>query len=255
MTSTTLGERIKWAISGEFEYRSTLFKPNREVKGRELQYEIDPPPQVNNKLNITLTNITTPVFSWDIHFRRLLMPYIFKTFIPMTTLVMTSWISFLIPPNVVPGRSGLLVTLLLVLTTFHLHELDRSPLISSVTPLLIWTEICLAFVLIAFVQYSFILYFTRFDKERKQNYKIRAAINPIYSIVQQRQGKEVRNSGKSNEKQGEVTNLTLRNQEDKGHEDDSFNIKTATMIDYYALMVVPIGFLLVVFSYFIYFSI
>ena len=182
-----------------------------------------------------------PVFSWDIHLKRLLRPYIIKTFIPMTTLVMTSWISFLIPPNCVPGRSGLLVTLLLVLTTFHLHELDQSPLISSVTPLLIWTEICLAFVLIAFVQYSFILYFTRFNKEMKKINKRRGAINPIYSIDKQRQRKGSRNSGKDKEKMGEVLNLSLRNEELGDQDDDSFSRKTATLIDFYALMIVPIG--------------
>ena len=247
-------------ISGNFKLET--FRPNGEDKKQELQYAIDPPPHLNNMSNVTLMNTTLPVFSWDIHLKRLLLPYIIKTFVPMTTLVMTSWISFLIPPNVVPGRSGLLVTLLLVLTTFHLHELDQSPLISSVTPLLLWCEICLAFVLIAFLQYAFILYCARFTKQEKKKNRIRGTVIPIHSIVKQQQNKESNNSGNANENAGEEQNAIpnayeyVEPDEDLGDRaDDSFNMKTATMLDYYALRIVPIGFLFVISVYFIYFSI
>ena len=43
--------------------------------------------------------------------------YIFKYYLPSFGIVMVSWISFLIPPDAIPGRTGLLVTLFLVLTT------------------------------------------------------------------------------------------------------------------------------------------
>jgi len=85
--------------------------------------------------------------------------------------------------------------------------------------------------------------------------KRRGAINPIYSIDKQRQRKGSRNSGKDKEKMGEVLNLSLRNEELGDQDDDSFSRKTATLIDFYALMIVPIGFLLVLCSYFIYLSI
>lgn len=43
--------------------------------------------------------------------------YVFKYFLPAFGIVLVSWISFLIPPEVMPARTGLLVTLFLVLTT------------------------------------------------------------------------------------------------------------------------------------------
>ena len=41
--------------------------------------------------------------------------YIFNYFIPSGLFVMISWVSFVIPPDSVPGRVALLITTLLVL--------------------------------------------------------------------------------------------------------------------------------------------
>merc|ERR1711994_715809 len=90
------------------------------------------------------------------------MPYIVKSFIPTTLIVMVSWTSFLVSPDCVPGRSGLLVTLLLVLITIYLHALDVSPSIHGITPLIIWNQICLTMVIIALFEYAGIMYVIRF---------------------------------------------------------------------------------------------
>ena len=173
----------------------------------------------------------------------------------MTTLVMTSWISFLIPPQVVPGRSGLLVTLLLVLTTFHLHEFDQSPLISSVTPLLIWCEICLAFILIAFLQYSYILYCTRFEKDIKRKNKRRVGRNTICSAEKQRERKTSTSGTNDKEKIGESLDVISRNFNMESQQAESLNAESAKIVDYYSLRIVPIGFLVVVLIYFVYYTI
>ena len=41
--------------------------------------------------------------------------YLFQVYLPSFMFVIVSWVSFLIKPEVVPGRMGLLVTLFLVL--------------------------------------------------------------------------------------------------------------------------------------------
>lgn len=43
--------------------------------------------------------------------------YVFKYFLPSFCIVLVSWVNFLIPPEAIPGGTGLLVTLFLVLTT------------------------------------------------------------------------------------------------------------------------------------------
>ena len=245
LTSSTHGERISWNISGSFNYRPTLFRPSRQEKRHELQYAIDPEPAIKRISRVILMNTTLPAFSWEIHLKRLLLPYIFKTFVPMTTLVMTSWISFLIPPESVPGRSGLLVTLILVLTTFHLHELDQSPLISSITPLLIWSEICLAFVFFAFLEYSCILFFLRFPNNRKNKMKGRSGINPMYMIKEDEYVKDDQNVAKTQ------TPLEKRRKGASRYCKEPMSEKlTASTIDYLALKIFPIGFAFVLVVYF-----
>ena len=251
LTSSTHGERISWNISGSFNYRPTLFRPNRQEKRHELQYAIDPEPAIKNISRVVLMNTTLPAFSWEIHLKRLLLPYIFKTFVPMTTLVMTSWISFLIPPESVPGRSGLLVTLILVLTTFHLHGLDQSPLISSITPLLIWSEICLAFVFFAFLEYSCILFFLRFPNEGKNKMKGRSGINPMYMVKSEGQiGKEEH----VKEDQTAIKTPMPLERRRKGAsrycKDAMADKLTASTIDYLALKTFPVGFTFVLVVYF-----
>ena len=50
-----------------------------------------------------------------IHLRRKRVQMIFQIYLPCILFVTVSWVSFLIRPDVVPGRMALLVTLFLVL--------------------------------------------------------------------------------------------------------------------------------------------
>ena len=55
-------------------------------------------------------------FGVDLHLQRYTEPFIFKYYIPCCALTTISSISFFIPPKVVPGRGGIMVTMFLVLT-------------------------------------------------------------------------------------------------------------------------------------------
>ena len=52
--------------------------------------------------------------------------YIMRYYLPSFAMAVVSWISFVIPPEAIPGRVGLLVTLFLVLTTLF-TSLQVSP--------------------------------------------------------------------------------------------------------------------------------
>ena len=55
-----------------------------------------------------------PQIAADLRLSRNFLNHAIQTFMPTACLVLLSWISFLIPPYIVPGRMVLLVTLLLV---------------------------------------------------------------------------------------------------------------------------------------------
>ena len=72
---------------------------------------------------------------------------------------MVSWVSFLIPPEVVPGRMALLVTLFLVLSNIFNTITNISPNTEGMTAITSWMIACMMFVFAALLAYSAILYF------------------------------------------------------------------------------------------------
>ena len=64
------------------------------------------------------------------HLQRYSHPFITKYYLPCMGLVILTSISFFIPPKVVPGRGGILVTLFLVLNNIYSH--------SKVSKLIFW---------------------------------------------------------------------------------------------------------------------
>ena len=67
-------------------------------------------------------------------------------------------VSFLIPPEMVPGRMTLLVTLFLVLINIHNNVENKSPVSNTTNLLSIWMLICILFVFGALSVYAAILF-------------------------------------------------------------------------------------------------
>ena len=65
-----------------------------------------------------------------IHFRRPQTQYIINIYIPTGTMVVVSFISFIIPVEMVPGRMALLVTIFLMLVNIGNSERSVSPNVS-----------------------------------------------------------------------------------------------------------------------------
>ena len=55
------------------------------------------------------------VAGFELTLSRKMMHYIITCYLPSGMFVVVSWISFLVPPDIVPGRMALLVTVFLVL--------------------------------------------------------------------------------------------------------------------------------------------
>ncbi len=69
--------------------------------------------------------------------------HILETYLPTSLFVVASWISFLIPPEAIPGRMGMLVTLLLVQINIALGVSERAPLTPNITALSLWCLLCI----------------------------------------------------------------------------------------------------------------
>ena len=95
---------------------------------------------------------------------RRLKPFWIKTFIPTALMVVCSWGSFLIPPDSFPGRTGMLVGLLLVLINIKLRNVDQSPAVKSCDAVTLWCMLCISMVVLALVEYAAIIFAMRFGK-------------------------------------------------------------------------------------------
>ena len=89
--------------------------------------------------------------------------YYWTYIIPCTLMVILSWVSFLIKPEIVPGRIGLLITLLLMLINLSNTASRASPSSDNLNPLLAWIQASVAFVFLALVEYAFILFTIKFS--------------------------------------------------------------------------------------------
>ena len=65
----------------------------------------------------------------------------------------------MIPPQVVPGRMGLLITLLLLLVNLFISTAANIPNTNSLTPISIWVLACIIYVQLAILEYGCILLF------------------------------------------------------------------------------------------------
>ena len=95
-------------------------------------------------------------------FKLILKRYFTKHFLnyyaPSLTFVVVSWASFIVPPDVIPGRMGLLITLLLVLVNLLDTVISTQPPSNTPTLLAMWILICTLFVKAAFFAYAILLY-------------------------------------------------------------------------------------------------
>ena len=90
--------------------RSTL--KNHQIFGPVFSIT---PLKYKNQLYILFISGNYSVAGFELTLRRKVSHYIITYYLPSGMFVIVSWISFLVPPEIVPGRMTLLVTVFLVL--------------------------------------------------------------------------------------------------------------------------------------------
>ncbi|ODM99977.1 Glycine receptor subunit beta-type 4 [Orchesella cincta] len=89
--------------------------------------------------------------------RRKLSYHLIQTYLPSTLFIIVSWLSFLVPPESVPGRMALCMTTLLTLTAMFSAVRQNTPNVSYVKALDIWMVVCIIFVFLTLVEYTVLL--------------------------------------------------------------------------------------------------
>ena len=119
-----------------------------------------------------------PATGIEMKLSRHLLKYLIIYYLPSGLFVVVSWVSFLIPPDVVPGRMAMLITLFLVLTNIFNMITANSPNVEGMTAIAAWMLVCIFFVFGALVGYAYLLWkrkksCLKHKKLRKENSDIR----------------------------------------------------------------------------------
>ena len=89
---------------------------------------------------------------------RHVLKYLYIYYLPSGLFVVVSWASFLIPPEVVPGRMAMLITLFLVLINIFNIVTSNSPNVEGMTAIAAWMLVCIFFVFGALFGYAYLLW-------------------------------------------------------------------------------------------------
>jgi len=133
----------------------------------EFHFENEEQPMLNHKVKIYPLDFDDRVYhlygqdwatcGFNIKLERTKIQNFVEVFMTCTLLVIISWISFIIRPEVVPGRMGLLVTIQLVLINIFIGIKNKAPISSDLNAFDVFLVICIGHVFVACLEYAIVL--------------------------------------------------------------------------------------------------
>jgi len=130
---------------------------------------------------------------FQVSLQRKQMQYQIQVYLPSFMFVVTSWVSFLIKPEVVPGRMALLVTLFLVLINIFNSVREQAPISARLNAVDLYLVVCVFFVFSALMEYAAILLLLK--KRRKPTRSIDDGLKSVLSLT---------TGGQNNPENGEI---------------------------------------------------
>lgn len=159
--------------SYSFNDQKMIFLESPRVKGYvetsrsivlDYDVKINPLKLSDRILNYgSLGNYSLAGFEMILH--RYVSHYIITYYLPSGLFVVVSWISFVVPPDVIPGRMALLITLFLVLVNIFNSVTTNTPKAEGLTAIEAWMLACILFVFGALVEYAVILFRRQTSKD------------------------------------------------------------------------------------------
>ncbi|XP_076033581.1 glycine receptor subunit alpha-4-like [Oratosquilla oratoria] len=98
-----------------------------------------------------------PCVKGTLVFRRRFTSHLLTTYAPSSLFVAVAWVSFFWPADVIPGRTGLVVTALLTVISMFASSRQGTPETSYVKALDVWMFMCILLTTSALFQYALVL--------------------------------------------------------------------------------------------------
>merc|ERR1719189_360479 len=121
----------------------------------------------------------------EMKLKRNMMKYLYIYYLPSGLFVVVSWVGFLIPPEVVPGRMAMLITLFLVLTNIFNIITTNSPNVEGMTAIAAWMIVCIFFVFGALVGYAYLLWKKKKSCLKRKRNKKQTEENKMRQILKE----------------------------------------------------------------------
>ena len=158
-----------------------------EERQRSLQHFINILPLASEFETVTLPSGNYAACGFQVQLDRMRMQNIIQVYLPSTMFVMVSWVSFLIKPEVVPGRMALLITLFLVLTNIFNGVKASAPVSKRLNAIDLYLVVCIFLVFAALVEYSVILFMQKRLRQPNFPRKLASLDPPRSSLVEEQQ--------------------------------------------------------------------
>ena len=129
-----------------------------KTRQRSLQYNIKIGPLPEKYQNLIIDWGTVSMCGFNIVLNRNRMQIIWQVYLTSMLFVIVSWVSFIIMPEVVPGRMGLLVTTLLVLINIFNGVKSYAPKSKSLNVVDLYLISCIGQVFMALIEYAVVLF-------------------------------------------------------------------------------------------------
>ena len=133
-----------------------------------LDYDIDIKGLAPEETHYVALNMNYSVAGFEMTLTRKMSFYVITYYLPSGLFVLVSWISFLVNPEVIPGRMTLLVIIFLVLINMFNTIQSNSPTAEGITAIESWVIACIIFVFGALCEYAMILFFIKLAVLRKE---------------------------------------------------------------------------------------
>lgn len=130
-----------WKKVGSYAYDETkmtfnasLLTYNDTLRNTILDYNVELEPLKSKDSVFVWQSIGNySLTGYEMTLKRNSLKYIVNYYLPSGLFVIVSWVSFLIPPEIVPGRMTLLVTIFLVLINIFNNVTSNSPNVEGLT--------------------------------------------------------------------------------------------------------------------------
>ncbi|TRY74854.1 hypothetical protein TCAL_00537 [Tigriopus californicus] len=147
-------------------------------KNKTIHYELGFEDLPEKDQSVVLPSGTYAACGFQVQLQRKQMQYLIQVYLPSCMFVVVSWVSFLIKPEVVPGRMALLVTLFLVLINIFNSVRERAPISSRLNAVDLYLVVCIFWVFGALMEYAVILLLLK--KRRRPKYSIDTGLKNMF---------------------------------------------------------------------------